>query len=562
MTPEQTVPPDRVQATFAATLVDEWVRCGVTDALVSPGSRSTPLVLALADHEGIRVHVHLDERSAAFVALGLGIASRRPALVVTTSGTAAAHLHPAILEAHHARVPLIACTADRPPHLHHVAAPQTIEQAELFGTAVRWSHAPGLAGGIPRSTWRALAARAYAEATSGPLGAGPVHLNLAFDEPLVGEPHELPSGRDQGRSWFEVVPSATAPRVAVDLGRGNGVIVAGRGCGSTVVELSDALGWPVLADPRSGVRGSANAIAAFDPILRALGDDLRPDVVVRVGDPPASKVLATWLASLDDALHVLVDPHGVFADPDRMASVILRTTPEAGCRALAAGGEKAQDGWIKRWREVETAAQDAIEDVLAGYPALTEPAVARVLTAALRPDDVLLTASSMPVRDAEWFGHPQQRVEVVANRGANGIDGLVSTATGIALSGRRTVAHLGDLAFLHDTNGLLGLRDRDVDCAFVVVDNRGGGIFSFLPQATSLAGDRFEQLFATPQPVDIAALAEAHGVQAQEVVTVDALQRALARRGPRVIVVSSARDANVAVHDTLNSAVAAAVASA
>ena len=559
MTPEETVPPDRVQATFVATLVDEWVRCGVTDAVISPGSRSTPLVLALADHPSVRTHVHLDERSAAFMALGLGVATGRPALVVTTSGTAAAHLHPAILEAHHGRVPLIACTSDRPPHLHHVAAPQTVEQRTMFGNAVRWSHEPGLAVGVPSRTWRSLAARAYAEATTGVHGAGPVHLNLAFDEALVAKPTKLPPAREGGGPWFQIVPSVAAPKTAIEVPRGAGVIVAGRGCGSTVTDLSEALGWPVLADPRSGARGTANAIAAFDPILRALGDHFRPDVVLRVGDPPASKVLSTWLASLDDATHVLVDPHGVFADPDRTASLVLRSSPEAACRVLATRGEAAPAEWLQRWREAEADAQRAIEDVLSGYPALTEPGVARTLTEALRGDAVLLTASSMPVRDVEWFGHPQQRVKVVANRGANGIDGLVSTATGIALSGRRTVAHLGDLAFLHDTNGLLGLRDRDVDCTFVVVDNRGGGIFSFLPQASALTSERFEKLFGTPQPVDIPALAEAHGLQAQEATTVDALQAALSRGGKRVVVVPSARDANVSIHDTLNSAVASAL---
>ena len=559
MTPGQTVPPERVQATFAATLVDEWARCGVTDAVISPGSRSTPLVLALANDDRIRVHVHIDERSAAFIALGLGVATGRPAVVVTTSGTAAAHLHPAILEAHHGRIPLIACTADRPPHLHHVAAPQTIEQRDLFGGALRWSHEPGLAVAVPPATWRSLATRAYSETTASVRGPGPVHLNLAFDEPLVAEPTELPPGRGSGKPWFEVTPSVVAPRAAVEAARGRGVIVAGRGCDASVRDLSEALGWPVLADPRSGLRGMPNAVAAFDPILRTVGADLLPEVVVRVGDPPASKVLATWLAGLTDATHVLVDPHGVFADPDRTASIVMRSSPDAACRVLATGGDAAPPEWLQRWTQVETTAQQAIEEVLRGYPVLTEPAVARTLTQALRADAILLTASSMPVRDVEWFGHPHQRVQVVANRGANGIDGLVSTAAGIALSGRRTVAHLGDLAFLHDTNGLLGLKDRGVACAFVVVDNSGGGIFSFLPQAKALPSSRFEQLFGTPQPVDIAGLARAHGLHSTAVSTVDALQAALAVGDSQVITVRSSREANVAVHDALNDAVASAL---
>lgn len=558
MTPSQTVPPERTQAAFAATLVDEWVRCGVTDAVVAPGSRSTPLVLALDAHPRIKVHVHVDERSAAFMAFGLGLARGRPALVVTTSGTAAAHLHPAVLEAHHARVPLIACTADRPSHLHHVGAPQTIEQRDLFAGATRWSHEPGLATGVPRSTWRALAARAFSEAVSGPSGPGPVHLNLAFDEPLVAEPSELPPGRENGAPWFTVLLPGSSEMSLQPLS-GNGVVVAGWRAGGNAAGLGEALGWPVLADPRSGARGRSNAIAAFDPILRALGDELRPEIVVRVGDPPASKVLAAWLASLDAATHVLVDPHGSFADPDRTASIVLRTSPAAGCTALADACAPADPEWLQRWSSAEAAAQKAIDDVLAGYPALTEPTVARTLTEHLGEEVAIFVASSMPIRDVEWFGHPQQRAKVRANRGANGIDGLVSTAVGVALSGRPTVAVLGDLAFLHDSNGLLGLRDREVDCAFVVVDNRGGGIFSFLPQASALPAERFERLFGTPQPVDIAALSEAHGIPAERVETEGDLTSALDNAGPRVIIVQSERGANVAVHEALNRAVAAAL---
>lgn len=558
MTPGETVPPERIQATFAATLVDEWVRCGVTDAVVSPGSRSTPLVLALDAHPGIRVHVHVDERSAAFMALGLGLTRGRPAIVVTTSGTAASHLHPAILEAHHARVPLIACTADRPPHLHHVAAPQTVEQRDLFGEAVRWSHEPGLAVGIPAATWRALAARAVAEAVSGPSGPGPVHLNLAFDEPLVAEPADLPPGRSESRPWFSVVSSGSS-EVLLQRLEGNGVVVAGRGaCGDAAV-LGEALGWPVLADPRSRARATPNAIAAFDPILRAIGDELRPEVVVRVGDPPASKVLATWLASLDGATHVLVDPHGVFADPDRTAAIVLRASAVAACAALATAAAPADGNWLDRWRQAEAAAQAAISEVLRSYQTLTEPAVARTLTQHLGDEHALLVASSMPVRDVEWFGHPQQRVWLGANRGANGIDGLVSTAVGIALKGHHVVALLGDLAFLHDTNGLLGLRDRGVDCTFVVVDNGGGGIFSFLPQKQGLSDDQFERLFGTPQSVDLAALAGAHGLPVEVVTAADDLCSAVGRSGAQVVIVPSSRDRNIEVHEALNHAVSAAV---
>src|SRR5258708_6135487 len=221
-----------VQATFAATLVDEWVRAGVTDAVVAPGSRSTPLALALADSPAVRLHVHLDERSAGFYALGLGMASGRAAVVLTTSGTAAAELLPSVVEAHHARVPLVVCTADRPPELHDVGAPQTIEQDALYGRFLRWRSDPGPADGLPVTAWRSLAARVVAEATAGPAGPGPVQLNLAFRDPLVGEPATLPPGRPGRAPWHQVVrPPSSLTIDAERLAGRRRVIVAGAGCG-------------------------------------------------------------------------------------------------------------------------------------------------------------------------------------------------------------------------------------------------------------------------------------------------------------------------------------------
>jgi 2-succinyl-5-enolpyruvyl-6-hydroxy-3-cyclohexene-1-carboxylate synthase len=258
-----------IQSAFAATLVDEWVRSGVTDAVVAPGSRSTPLTWAMAADERLRLHVVVDERSAGFLALGLGVGSGRPAVVVTTSGTAAVELHPAVVEAHQAGVPLIAVTADRPAELHGVGAPQTVEQDRLYGGAVRWSASPGVAEGAAAGTWRSLACRAVLEAAAGPWGPGPVHLNLAFREPLLASPAELPAGRPGGRPWHAAAPrsGAPAPEEVVELlarpGR-RGVIVAGEGAGDAgeVHAAAAALGWPVLAEPRSGCRVPAPTTVA------------------------------------------------------------------------------------------------------------------------------------------------------------------------------------------------------------------------------------------------------------------------------------------------------------
>ncbi len=299
-------------------------------AVVCPGSRSTPLALAVAAEPRIRLHVRLDERSAGFTAVGIGAATGLPALVVVTSGTAAAELHAAVVEADLGRVPLLVCTADRPPELRDVGAPQTIDQTHLFGRAPRWSADPGVPDEASRSTWRSLGSRSAAETRSGPRGPGPVHLNLPFREPLLGDADRggVPAGRPDGRPWHRVEAARAAPGTGVvdELSAEGvrpgtrGLIVAGHGCGdpAAVLDLAAALGWPVLADPRSGLRtAGSSVVSAADGILRAPGFAAahRPDVVVRLGERWASKVVTTFLAGSDT---VVVDPYG-WSDPERGA---------------------------------------------------------------------------------------------------------------------------------------------------------------------------------------------------------------------------------------------------
>ena len=529
-----------VQATFAATLVDEWARCGVAHAVVAPGSRSTPLALALLAHRDISVHVHHDERAAAFTALGIGKASGVPAVVLCTSGTAAAELHPAVVEAHQARVPMLVCTADRPPELQSVGAPQTIDQTHLYGRSVRWFAEPGVADDAARGGWRSLAARAFVET----VGAvpGPVQLNLAFRDPLVGAPGPLPPGRTDGFSWHV---RASNVQNCQEVAGSRGVIVAGAGAGAP--DLRDAP-WPVLADPASGAR-VPGSIGAFDSLLRT-GAMPVPDVVVRVGDAPASKVLAQWLASLD--VPQLAFGAG-WSDPDRTASIIGDAVPVfVGAR---------DDAWLTTWRDAEAAAQAAIDEVLASQSALTEPFVARTVAAHA---STLVVSSSMPVRDVEWYAAPRDGLRVLANRGANGIDGVVSTAVGVSIAdGGPVIVLVGDLALLHDSNALLGLAARSLHLTIVVVDNRGGGIFSFLPQAAELDDSTFEMLFGTPHDVDIASLAAVHGIPTLRVHEPDGLASALeiaaATSGTHVVLVRTDRQANVAVHDAIHRAVAATI---
>jgi 2-succinyl-5-enolpyruvyl-6-hydroxy-3-cyclohexene-1-carboxylate synthase len=528
-----------VQATFAATLVDEWVRCGVRHAVVAPGSRSTPLAIALLANDALDVHVHHDERAAAFMALGIGKASGVPAIVLCTSGTAAAELHAAVVEAHQARVPMLVCTADRPPELQSVGAPQTIDQTHLFGRAVRWFVEPGVAEETTSGTWRSLAARAYLESRG--RVPGPVHLNLAFRDPLVARSGALPAGRSDGAPWH-VAPEHVAAVGTGALDAARGLVVAGAGA-PPLPECP----WPVLADPASGLR-TPGSVGAFDAILRA-GVLPDPDLVVRVGDAPASKVLAQWLARLECPQIVV---GAALVDPDRTAWDVRDDLPSL------TGGD---DAWLGAWRDAEDAAQRAIDAVLDAQQTLTEPFVARSVAAHA---STLVVSSSMPVRDVEWFAAPRDGLRVLANRGANGIDGVVSTAVGVAIATAEPVTVLvGDVALLHDTNALLGLAGRELDITIVVIDNRGGGIFSFLPQATELAPAVFERLFGTPHDVDIAGLAAVHGIPTLRVHEPDGLRSALqiasAAPGAHVVLVPTDRQANVAVHDELNAAVAAAL---
>lgn len=537
-----------VQATFCATLVDEWVRCGLTDAVICPGSRSTPLTLALASDDRVRTHVHHDERSGSFLALGLAATAGRPVVVVTTSGTAVVQLHAAAVEADLAGVPLLLCTADRPPELRDVAAPQTVDQTHLFARSVRFFTDPGVADATQSATWRSLAARTWAEATAE--WPGPVQLNLPFREPLVGEVGELPPGRGDGPWHQRLAAGRLAPVLDPALCAARGVVIAGRGTADpgAVVALAEDLGWPLLADPSSGCRGETS-IEGFDPLLRTpFADRARPDVVIRAGGMPASKVLAQWLDGCDHEDIVIAAP-GWWPDPSHSAAVLLDTVP------TVPDDHQPVEEWVEVWKVAADAVGAAIDEELAGFP-LSEPAVARHLTRTLPADAVLVTSSSMPVRDVEWFGVARGDLRVISNRGANGIDGVVSTAVGAALTGAGTTLLIGDVAFLHDSNGLLGLAERDVDLTIVVLDNDGGGIFSFLPQRTELAPDRFERLFGTPHGLDLVALARAYGVDAERVDRTEQLEW---RPGVRVLVVPTDRDANVTLHGRLADVAARAV---
>ena len=539
--------PEDVQATFCATLVDQWIELGIRHAVVAPGSRSTPMALAMAARSELDVHVVHDERSAAFVALGLGLGGT-PALLLCTSGTAAANFFPAIVEANLSDVPMMVLTADRPEELRGVGAPQTIDQIDLYGNHVRWFRDPGVPDVADRSHWRELAVDAWMHAS-----VGPVQLNLPFREPLLGTPGELP-----GPIAVPVVPAARRAGDEVpDLSSERGLILAGGRSGCTaadVARLHGCTGWPVVADPVSRMRLLDGAVSSADALLRndRFADEHLPDVVVRIGRPAASKVLAQWThrATLAGATLVQVGGPGVI-DPDHDVTAVCSMSDLLS--AVPASGSSTTT-WSQRWANADRIADATIVDTLASFDEISEPLVARTM-AELLPDGAELTvASSMPVRDLEWFGGRRARAH--ANRGANGIDGVTSTALGIALAGGPSFVLLGDLAFVHDSSALVGLTDRGADLRIVVIDNDGGGIFSFLPQASTLDHDRFEQLFGTPLDVDTVALAAAHGLESRSVETVEELTHQLAVPGPWVACVPSDRRRNVEVHAAIHEAVA------
>ena len=557
-------------ATFCATLVDEWIRIGVRHAVLSPGSRSTPMALALSARTEISLHVFHDERSASFAALGIGQHDGVPAVLLCTSGTAAVQFHAAVVEADHAHVSMLVCTADRPPELQGVGAPQTINQTNLYGSSTRLFIDAGVADDRHSSKWRAIARDSFSAAMD--INPGPVQINLPFREPLIGEAQTLPavdpgSIVKQGR----LSPSASERKALNKMLLSNrGVIVAGAGIDQPrfVFELARTLQWPIIADQRSGCRVSASVeqeaviVSTADVMLRDFDTamQLKPEVILRIGDPPVSKVVNAWLKDCG-APYCAISTTPSLIDPDNRVQLHMVGTPSQICMEVVRGSTKRTDpSWPNEWKRRENIARSTIDKELAAATEITEPFVANRVLTALPVDSNLVLSSSMPIRDVEWFAAPRDGVKVFANRGVNGIDGVVSTAVGIALASRKPTALLiGDVAMMHDINGLINITERDVDLRIVIIDNNGGGIFSFLPQSSSLDRDRFEKLFGTPHNTDFVSLLAGHRVECVVAETKTQFDAAIERTGLAAVLVRTQRDYNVVEHARINAAVASAL---
>jgi 2-succinyl-5-enolpyruvyl-6-hydroxy-3-cyclohexene-1-carboxylate synthase len=624
--------------------VDELARCGMRAACTSPGSRCAPLVLTLARERRLRCFSHVDERCAGFFALGLGKASATPVAVACTSGTAAAELLPAAIEAHEARVALLLLTADRPPELRENGAGQAIDQLKLFGSAAKWFFEVGVHdASAERLRWlRTLACRAYWTASEGRPGV--VHLNFALREPLVvdgplpGDETGRPDGRpyvgppsgsarwqDDGtgdavedRAGQTAGPAGADERLAELVGAARrGVVVAGRherhyggasadpertspgvgSLGEAAAAFCEAVAWPLLADPLSGARRGAAAIAHYDALLRDHGfrSSHRPDLVLRVGDLPVSKPLRTWLAGLTDVRQVALDPERAWQDPASALSDSLALEPAAALRRLGAAVDGpdaiSQSGadWLSGWRSGDELAAEAILATLrAGAEAggaLTEPAVAAELGVLLPEAATLFVASSLPVREIETFWPVRaDPPRVLCNRGANGIDGTVSSAFGAAALARGPVVLLiGDVALAHDIGALLAASRLGLELTIVLLDNGGGGIFDFLPVSRAPMGheleadpapdgrsaseesegrssrDIYTHHVATPTGLDFAKAAALYGLSHERVGDLPAfraaLERAFALGGSGIIEIDGGRAANVELHEQVWGAV-------
>jgi 2-succinyl-5-enolpyruvyl-6-hydroxy-3-cyclohexene-1-carboxylate synthase len=504
---------------YLAAFVAELVQTGIKDVVVSPGSRSTPMAMVMAEHPEINIHIHVDERSAAFFALGIAKVTNKPVAILCTSGTAAANYFPAIIEARYSRVPLLVLTADRPHELREVGAPQAIDQIHLYGQHVKWFADMAL----PESSTeiiryaRTVGARAAAIASQAP--AGPVHLNFPFREPLIPkldedifQLEERPMGYVKVRNGEITIHEDELKEISLKLnGYNNGIIVCGNIAddrfAQAVTDLSEMLKFPILADPlsqlRSGQHHLENIVETYDTFLR--NEDakvyLKPDVILRFGAMPLSKALTIFLKENHQAEQFVIDGAGGWRDPSSLSTEMIYCNETFFCEKVVAFSETRTSGeFLEKWLAVNDLTKENMA-LIKDSQQLSEGRLFYELADMLPEGATLFVGNSMPIRDLDSFFHNNSKsIKVIANRGANGIDGTVSTAIGASLYSQPLYLVLGDLTFFHDLNGLIASKLYNIDVKIIVVNNNGGGIFSFLPQSEH--PKHFELLFGTPLNLD------------------------------------------------------------
>ncbi len=586
--------PETTQPAYISTgaFVDELYRAGLRNVVICPGSRSTPLAITFAAQTGIRVWMHIDERSASFFALGMAKRLQQPVALVCTSGTAAANFLPALVEAKLTHIPLLVLTADRPPELRDSGAPQAIDQNRLYGTHVKWF----VEVALPEATnehlryIRTLANRALALTRAIP--AGPVHLNMPFREPLTPEPltgQSLPAperrdpaawkGRAQEEPYIAVTETALGEisdaaiheliqRLSHEAA---GLIIVGPGVQAELrgplLALAQQLGYPILADTlsqfRSGTHNTNQIIASYDAFLRLerVISHLEPKIILRFGAMPTAKPLLLYLKRYSACPQIVVDGQGDWNEPTQLASELIHTNPVRFCSSLSRAWPDSADRdwstWLKDWQRIDQVTRETLKARMQTFEPLFEGRIFPELAALLPEQTTLFVGNSMPVRDLDtFFWQSEHPLTIMGNRGANGIDGVVSSALGASAANTHkdaTVLVIGDLSFLHDLNGLLAAHLHKLNLTIVLVNNDGGGIFSFLPQASH--PEHFEQLFGTPTGLDFRLAIQMYGGDYTRIKTWEeyrkAIQRGITLGGLQVIEVPTERESNVKMHRQL-----------
>lgn len=549
---------------YVANFVDELVKCGVTDVVISPGSRSTPLALAFAEHEGITHWVNLDERSASFFALGMAKEQNKPVALLCTSGTAAANYYPAIIEASHSRVPLLVLTADRPHELRDVGAPQAMDQLKLYGNYVKWFHEMALPDKELKSYVRSTAQRAVFEANKE--NAGPVHLNFPFREPLVLD-FTLPNiwESDQQRGYHQFVKGEqhlSSQQLELIFEKLNnkkrGLLVCGpqlnKNLRNSVARLARKWNIPVLADPlsqlRSGNYDKTFIVETYDAILKSKGvrDELQPDFIIRFGAMPVSKPYLFYVKENRHIPQFVVEAEEGYRDPTLSPTKFIYAEPTALCEKLEQFDLAMDEQWTSMWLKMNEMAREQLASVT---PMLTEGHTVTIMQELFNDEHILFTGNSMPVRDVDtFFLNTDKDVTILGNRGVNGIDGIVSSAVGAAAHGKKVTLLIGDLSLFHDLNGLLVAKQYNLDITIVLINNNGGGIFSFLSQAEEKK--HFEVLFGTPLHLSFEKAAEMYEANYSCIESWDQFRKGLTNAyetgGIHLLEIKTNREENVRWH--------------
>jgi 2-succinyl-5-enolpyruvyl-6-hydroxy-3-cyclohexene-1-carboxylate synthase len=570
---------------YTSSFVDRLSTLGVQHACICPGSRSTPLTLAFVGHSSIRTWMHIDERSAGYFALGMAKSLRSPVALVCTSGTAAANFMPAVVEARHSCVPLLVCTADRPPELRDTGALQSIDQLKLYGSFVKWFAEMATPDESPATLRYAESVATHAVRAAMGTPSGPVHLNFPFREPLVPKqqrpkqallsrnPTPISTSTHQ-LNQIEIAHLADRLRASH-----RGLIVCGPQDQESFTEsmsaLAEATGFPIAADPlsqlRCGFPTPTRVIDHYDIFLRSADARriLAPDLVLRFGMTPTSKALLTFLSALPDAYQVSVTSNGISNDPTRVVDEVNGAdAPHFGSvlASLVGSGHGEKSKWLELWQRADDTVRSAISARFSEPSGLSEPLVSQTLSEIVPPNALLYVGNSMPVRDLDgFFPSRSAPLRIMANRGVNGIDGVVSSALGAgAALNQRVVLVIGDLSFYHDLNGLLATKLHKLDATIILLNNNGGGIFSFLPQA--MHTDTFEPNFAVPTCLDFEPAVAMYGGTFQRLQTVDELRDAVATAaetpGLSVLEIFTDRTQNVRDHEAVWNEASASLANA